>query len=134
MPDTELYLCAERLAQRVRSHHRLDARDRAALKEFDKFIPLYDRFIPTKILNMNVEDRVIKCVKEQYCSSNEVTRATSFSGDLHSDSLDAVEMIMQLEDEFKEELCGKELPEEMMSQVRVVGDVVDYITNRINIE
>ena len=50
-----------------------------------------------------------------------ITRETTF-GDLDADSLDVVEVIMALEDEF-----GIEIPDEVAEKFKNIGDVVDYI-------
>ncbi len=50
-----------------------------------------------------------------------ITRETTF-GDLDADSLDVVEVIMALEDEF-----GVEIPDEVAEKFKNIGDVVDYI-------
>lgn len=50
-----------------------------------------------------------------------IKRETTF-GDLDADSLDVVEVIMALEDEF-----GVEIPDEVAEKFKNIGDVVDYI-------
>ena len=52
----------------------------------------------------------------------ELTLETSFSEDLHADSLDLFEMVMSFEDEF-----GKEIPSEDLEKLKTLGDVVDYL-------
>lgn len=49
---------------------------------------------------------------------------TSFRDTLNADSLDLVELIMALEDEF-----GLEVEDEDMENIKTVGDAVEYITN-----
>ena len=51
---------------------------------------------------------------------------TSFKDTLNADSLDLVELIMALEDEF-----GMEVEDEDMEKINTVGDAVEYITNII---
>lgn len=53
---------------------------------------------------------------------DELTLETSFSEDLHADSLDLFEMVMSFEDEF-----GKEIPSEDLEKLKTLGDVVDYL-------
>ena len=51
-----------------------------------------------------------------------VTLSTRISEDLGADSLDAVDMLMSLEDEF-----DVEIPDEEIENIRTVGDLVSYI-------
>ncbi len=51
-----------------------------------------------------------------------ITMESSFIEDLGADSLDVVELIMDLQDEF-----DIEIPDEEAEKVQTVGDVVDYI-------
>ena len=54
--------------------------------------------------------------------AEELTLETSFSEDLHADSLDLFEMVMSFEDEF-----GKEIPSEDLEKLKTIGDVVNYL-------
>ena len=56
-----------------------------------------------------------------------VTMDSLIADDLGADSLDVVEVIMSLEDEF-----GIEVPDEAVKDVRTVGDVVNYIEEHQN--
>lgn len=53
-----------------------------------------------------------------------VTLDTRLGEDLNADSLDIVEMLMSLEDEF-----GVDIPDEEIEKMKTVGDVVAYIEN-----
>ncbi|NLZ49834.1 MAG: acyl carrier protein [Clostridiales bacterium] len=53
---------------------------------------------------------------------DEITMESSFVDDLGADSLDLVELVMALEDEF-----DMEIPDEEVEKVTTVGDVVEYI-------
>lgn len=55
-----------------------------------------------------------------------VTLETSMMGDLEADSLDAVEIMMELEDEF-----DIELPDEDAKNFENIGDIVEYIDEKI---
>lgn len=55
---------------------------------------------------------------------NEVTTEASFTTDLGADSLDTVELIMELEKEF-----GITIPEEDSQKIQTVGDAISYIEN-----
>ena len=57
----------------------------------------------------------------------EITRETSLMEDLEADSLDAVEIMMALEDEFE-----IEIPDEDAEGFKNVGDIVDYIETKIS--
>ncbi len=72
---------------------------------------------------MSVEKKVKEIVAEQLGKdSNEVTIDASFIDDLGADSLDIVELVMAMEDEF-----GIEIPDEEAEKIKTVKDVIDYI-------
>ena len=78
--------------------------------------------------SLNVEERVMNIVSEQMGFEKEkLTLDTSFVGDLGSDSLDQVELMMQLEDEF-----GISIPEEATENVQTIGDVVRLISAELD--
>ena len=54
--------------------------------------------------------------------AEQVTNAASFVDDLGADSLDTVELVMALEEEF-----GNEIPDEQAEKLQSVGDVIKYI-------
>lgn len=60
-------------------------------------------------------------------NEDEVTMDSSFIDDLGADSLDVVEFIMALEEEF-----DIEIPDEAAEKVETVGDVVEYIKSRVD--
>ena len=67
-----------------------------------------------------VFEKVQKIVAEQLnVELDKVQRETSFLEDLNADSLDQVELIMAVEDEF-----GIEVPDEVAQEIRTVGDIV----------
>lgn len=75
----------------------------------------------------SVEERVINIVCEQLGADPSTTnRDTSFLNDLGSDSLDQVELVMELEEEF-----AITIPEEVMENIQTVGDAIDYIESKI---
>lgn len=53
---------------------------------------------------------------------DKITKDTSFTDDLDADSIDLVEFILQLEDEF-----GAEIPDEEAEKIKTVGDAVAYV-------
>jgi acyl carrier protein len=70
-----------------------------------------------------VEERVKKIVIEQLGVKDEqVTPQASFVDDLGADSLDTVELVMALEEEFE---C--EIPDEEAEKITTVGQAIDYI-------
>ena len=72
----------------------------------------------------NIFDRVRDVIMEQLGIEDEssITMTTTFIDDLGADSLDVVELIMALEEEFE-----MEIPEVEAEKIVSVGDVVDYI-------
>lgn len=71
----------------------------------------------------SIEERVIGIVAAELCvSRNYVVREASFVNDLGADSLDVVELISDLEEEF-----NITIPTEAAKNLRTVGDAIDYI-------
>ncbi len=71
----------------------------------------------------NVEERVKKIVVEQLgVKEEEVGNESSFVDDLGADSLDTVELVMALEEEFE---C--EIPDESAEKITTVQEAIDYI-------
>ncbi len=70
-----------------------------------------------------IEEKVFQIVSEQMSvDKGELTRETSFVNDLNADSLDTVELVMELEDEF-----DLSIPDEAAEKLGTVGQAVDYI-------
>ena len=73
-----------------------------------------------------VADRVRAIIAEQLgVKLEEVTDAASFIEDLGADSLDTVELVMALEEEF-----GIEIPDEDAEKMAAVGDAIKYIESK----
>ena len=74
-----------------------------------------------------VFDKVVKIVVEQLDvdGDKEITPTTSLINDLEADSLDAVEVIMALEDEF-----DVEIPDEDAEGFKNIGDIAKYIEEK----
>jgi acyl carrier protein len=72
----------------------------------------------------SIEERVKKIVVEQLgVKEEEVTRESSFVDDLGADSLDTVELVMALEEEFE---C--EIPDEEAEKITTVQQAIDFIS------
>lgn len=72
----------------------------------------------------SIENRVRKVIAKQLgLQEDEVTPDKGFIDDLGADSLDIVEMVMAMEEEF-----NIEIPDEDAERIQTVKDVVDYIT------
>ena len=72
---------------------------------------------------MSVQDRVKAIIVEQLgVDAEEVTPEASFVEDLGADSLDTVELVMALEEEFE-----TEIPDEEAEKITTVQQAVDYI-------
>jgi len=70
-------------------------------------------------------ERIRDIIVEQLgVEPDEVTEQSSFIDDLGADSLDIVELIMALEEEF-----DMEIPDEEAEKISTVGDVIEYIKN-----
>ncbi len=73
----------------------------------------------------DIEARVKSVVVEQLgVEESEVTNAASFVDDLGADSLDTVELVMALEEEF-----GTEIPDEDAEKITTVQLAIDYVNN-----
>ena len=72
---------------------------------------------------MSIEEKVVGIVSDQLDSpKEEISRSNSFVDDLKADSLDIVELVMALEDEF-----DIKIPDEDYEKIATVGDVIEYI-------
>lgn len=68
-----------------------------------------------------------KIAEQLSIDADEITMESAFVDDLGADSLDLVELIMALEEEF-----DMEIPDEDAEKITTVGDVVDYIKSRVD--
>jgi acyl carrier protein len=72
----------------------------------------------------NIEQRVKKIVAEQLgVKEEEIKNESSFVDDLGADSLDTVELVMALEEEFE-----TEIPDEEAEKITTVQQAIDYVT------
>ena len=75
---------------------------------------------------MAIVERVKSIIAEQLgVKQEEVTPEASFIDDLGADSLDTVELVMALEEEF-----GVEIPDEDAEKIITVGDAIKYIEEK----
>lgn len=71
----------------------------------------------------SIEAKVKKIIVEQLgVNEDQVTPEAKFIEDLGADSLDTVELVMALEEQF-----GQEIPDEEAEKLQSVGDVIKYI-------
>jgi len=76
----------------------------------------------------SVEERVIEIVCENLgVNKEQVTRQTSFQEDVGADSLDIVELVMELEEEFE-----ITIPDDQAEKIKTVGEAIDYIEREQN--
>ncbi len=73
-------------------------------------------------------ERVKRIIVEQLgVEEEEIVPAASFVDDLGADSLDLVELIMSLEEEFSNPSRKIEIPDEDAEKIRTIQDAIDYI-------
>ena len=69
------------------------------------------------------KEKIISLISEQFnIEEGDINLDTSFRDDLNADSLDLVELVMALEDEF-----GLEIEDEDIENINTVGDSINYI-------
>jgi acyl carrier protein len=78
----------------------------------------------------NITDRVINIVAEQLgLDRAKITNDASFIEDLGADSLDTVELVMALEEEF-----STEIPDEEAEKITTIQQAIDYISEHVKEE
>ena len=76
---------------------------------------------------MDIKEKVVKVIVEQLgVKEEEVKSEARFVEDLGADSLDTVEMVMAIEEEF-----GIEIPDDDAEKAKTVGDVISYIDSKL---
>lgn len=76
-------------------------------------------------MDSKIFEKIVKILSAQFKAEEEdITMETNIIEDLGADSLDVVDIIMAIEDEFK-----VEVPDTEVENIKTVGDVVNYIEN-----
>jgi acyl carrier protein len=84
--------------------------------------PLWEEFVVA-----STEERIIQIVCDNLgVNKEQVTRNTSFQEDIGADSLDIVELVMELEEEFE-----ITIPDEEAEKIKTVGQAIDYIEAKL---
>jgi len=77
-----------------------------------------------------VFERIKRIAMEQLMADEQqVVPSASFVDDLNADSLDLVELVMAMEEEFSNEARKLEIPDEDMAKILTVQDAIDYVRN-----
>jgi acyl carrier protein len=80
---------------------------------------------------MTLEEKVKTIICETLNrGAEEVTPAADFINDLGADSLDLAELVMKIEDEFKDMLDGAAIPEEDTASLKSLGAIVEYLKSK----
>lgn len=76
---------------------------------------------------MEIFEKVKNLIADQLdvADKDSITEASSITDDLGADSLDVVDLVMALEDEF-----SVEIPEDEVENIKTVGDIVKYIEDK----
>ena len=74
-----------------------------------------------------IEARVKAIIVEKFgVAESEVTSEANFTNDLSADSLDRVELIMEIEDEF-----GISIPDDLAEKISTVGDAIKFVEEAV---
>jgi len=75
------------------------------------------------VTEQEIESKVVEIVAKQLGHDrSKINRGMSFQEDLNADSLDLVELVMELEDAFE-----TDIPDEQAEKIKTVGDAIDFI-------
>ncbi|MCX4355230.1 MAG: acyl carrier protein [Oscillospiraceae bacterium] len=76
---------------------------------------------------MDILEKVKDLIADQLdvVDKDSITEGSSITDDLGADSLDVVDLVMALEDEF-----GIEIPEDEVENIKTVGDIIKYIEDK----
>mgnify|MGYP003474044498 FL=1 len=80
---------------------------------------------------MTLEEKVKTIICETLSrGAEEETPAADFINDLGADSLDLAELVMKIEDEFKDNMAGESIPEEDVASLKSLGAIVEYLKSK----
>ena len=80
---------------------------------------------------MTLEEKVKTIICETLSrGAEEVTPAADFINDLGAASLDLAELVMKIEDEFKDNMAGESIPEEDVASLKSLGAIVEYLKSK----
>jgi acyl carrier protein len=80
------------------------------------------------LVSVTAEERLKKLIADQLSVNEEdITPDAHFIEDLNADSLDLVELVMAIEEEF-----GVKIPDEDVDKIQTVQDAIDYLREHIN--
>ncbi|APX72596.1 acyl carrier protein [Companilactobacillus allii] len=72
-----------------------------------------------------IYDKIVALIVDKFeVEADSISKETSFTDDLDADSIDLVEFVLELEEEF-----DAEIPDEDAEKITTVGEAVDYIKN-----
>ncbi len=75
----------------------------------------------------SIEEKVKAIIEEKLSvNTDQITTEARFAEDLKADSLDTVELVMALEDEF-----GLDIPDEEADKIKTVGNAISYIESKM---
>lgn len=90
-------------------------------------LKFYKSNLNNRKMSQSIEEKVRNIIVERLgVDESEVTLEASFTNDLGADSLDTVELIMELEKEF-----NISIPDEQAEQIQTVGDAVTYLDSQL---
>jgi len=90
-------------------------------------VSMYRKIEGGVYLMVDVAQRIIQLIAEQLDKDvSEITPEMSFADDLGADSLDLVELIMTVEEEF-----NIEIPDDEAEKIKFVKDAINYVTSRL---
>lgn len=70
-----------------------------------------------------MKDRILQIIAEQFnIDKDELTEDMNFQDDLNADSIELVELVMTIEEEFETEVS-----EEDLEKLKTIGDVIEYV-------